>query len=319
MTDIWQPRDARCGLGAALGPTVDQVGFRFQGIVNGRAWIFAAPETTAQLYAQAMGAGEPFDQEGAVEMLVELGNIMLSRIVGEFSNAMGFELNHREPSYSRELNSNPMFFGTDDMVFFRTRMRLNPPGGTPSGELMLVIACTLPTALLEEISTIRSDDPRKRFLMPGDFVSSRNPGIWSTLLGSCVSVCLLNRTTGDAAMGHFLISHSNGRPDVGRYGDTSLGLLWWQLKAWDPVASHYEARIYGGANMFSRHDTFQIGSANVAYARAAMANLGIRVAEEQVGGDLGRYVVFDTAARQVTWRFCEVAEEDGAPVSSKVA
>lgn len=306
VTDIWKPGHALAGLRRALGEQVHQAGFRFEGITHGRAWIFMAPETTAQFVAQALGDDEPADEETNASVLEEIANIMLSRVVGEFANQMGVDINHREPAFSTELARNPMFVGTEPMAFFRARMRLAPEGGTRSGELLLVVSCSVPEVVQGELDALESEDPKTRFLLPGEYALSQKPGLWSTLLGSCVSVCLRNRRTGAAGMNHYLLSHANDRQPPGRYGDTALAILWRQLRQWDPNPRNYEARIYGGAKMFERADSFRIGEANVAYARAALTSLGIAITEEQVAGNLGKHILFDTERNTVTWRDCSV-------------
>lgn len=134
------------------------------------------------------------------------------------------------------------------------------------------------------------------FLLPGDYHLTRKPKEIGTLLGSCVSVCLLNRKNGFAAMNHYLLDAAPaGVPDIGRYGDTSIGKIVDALFKFDATPSNYHARIFGGGEVVGHLSAGQrIGERNIAKAREVLAARRIEIVEEDVGGKKGRRIKFDT-------------------------
>ena len=144
----------------------------------------------------------------------------------------------------------------------------------------------------------------KKFLLPGEFHVTRKPMNLVTVLGSCVSVCLYNKTNGLAAMNHFVFPQGDGIDKVsrGRYGNTANNLIAQSLFAVDAEKSHYVAKVYGGANPLqsdSGADT-QIGVRNVEAAENFLRQIGIPIVEKVVGSKKGYRIYFDTSCGDVT-------------------
>ena len=146
---------------------------------------------------------------------------------------------------------------------------------------------------------------KRILLLPGEFRVSRGPELIETLLGSCVAVCLYNTKNCQAAMNHFLQScpPNNGAYDIGRYGQTSTEYIIGSLLKNDSAARHYQARIYGGAAVLKTGGQVSIGDDNIEIARRVLSANRIRIVEEQVGGERGMRIKFDTATNTVAWRF----------------
>ncbi len=144
------------------------------------------------------------------------------------------------------------------------------------------------------------------FLLPGKFRICKGPELVETLVGSCVTVCLYNRKTGHAAMNHFLQSRPilQSDSDIGRYGLTATGHIVEALLRNDPAPSHYDAYIFGGAAVLKSASAMaHIGQDNIAIARQVLNQYRIRIVHEEVGGDRGRRVKFDTATNTTSCRF----------------
>jgi two-component system chemotaxis response regulator CheB len=135
----------------------------------------------------------------------------------------------------------------------------------------------------------------QQFLLPGDSVTTRRPTHLATLLGSCVSVCLSNTSQRTAGMNHYMLPESAGGPDPGRYGDTSIRQLVKTLFALDSNPRHYRARIYGGGNVIGHLGALgDIGTRNIEIARRLLAEFGLGIEHEEVGGNKGRRIDFNT-------------------------
>lgn len=144
------------------------------------------------------------------------------------------------------------------------------------------------------------------YLRPCEYRVFDGPAVAETLVGSCVCVCLYNRTNGMAAMNHYLRARDEGRPDcnVGEFGSLSTVHIIKELMAVDPVAGHYKAQVFGGAAVLkTQTSTYSVGENNIDVALEVFKAYRIRVIRQDVGGDRGRRVRFDTATNIVECRF----------------
>ncbi len=142
--------------------------------------------------------------------------------------------------------------------------------------------------------SVANDD--RVFLLPGELYVSREPAVVSTILGSCVSVCLFNKRLCFGGINHFLHprTHSRNEPSP-KFGDYSTRMLVDLMRAHDPSPGSLEATIVGGGNVLGAPATGgSIGSVNVLVANEVMAENKIHVVRRVVAGDCGRKIRFDT-------------------------
>ncbi len=155
-------------------------------------------------------------------------------------------------------------------------------------------------------------EEQRVFLLPGEYHVARRATRMATLLGSCVSVCLSHSSQTYAAMNHFMLGEAP-TPDVsdkGRYGDTATETIVWLMKKLDPNVRALRARLYGGAAVVGHLGTISdIGLRNISAARRVLEGHGIRVVDEDVGGQHGRRIYFDTASGKVTVKRIQKSEE----------
>jgi len=126
--------------------------------------------------------------------------------------------------------------------------------------------------------------------MPGDYKISREPHRISTVLGSCVSVCLFHPRLHCGGMNHYMLPQREGPgPDGGKYGQYAISALFKFFEENAGSLSGLEAMIFGGANVlnFDKHAGARIGELNIAKARTMLRDRGIPVIREQVGGSAG--------------------------------
>lgn len=133
------------------------------------------------------------------------------------------------------------------------------------------------------------------YLHPGQMHADRVPCVVSTILGSCVAVCLFDAAAGVGGLNHFLLPHESGEPAAaGRYGPAATRTLIARVLALGASRDALAARIVGGANVLAafQRQARHLGTANVEAARAVLADAGIPVVGEEVGGTSGRKLVF---------------------------
>ena len=145
--------------------------------------------------------------------------------------------------------------------------------------------------------TIAPSGMERVFILPGELCVAEKPILMATLLGSCVAVCVYNRKTGAAGMNHFLRDRSQAPNEpCGKFGDTSTKYLLKSLLAKDNATGHYEAKIFGGGKITGNLGLVGagIGDDNIVVARQVLKEFKVPIVEEDVGGNHGRKVYFNT-------------------------
>ena len=136
---------------------------------------------------------------------------------------------------------------------------------------------------------------------------------FSTVLGSCVATCLFDPEEQVGGMNHFLLAEPPAGGGGGdsideHYGIYLMELLINEMLSAGALKSRMKARIYGGANLHA--GMRQIGSVNAAFARQFLANEGIQLMHEDLGGNSARRVHFLPALGKVR---CRTADAQAAP------
>lgn len=133
---------------------------------------------------------------------------------------------------------------------------------------------------------------KRLYLAPGHLHASGDAVQITTVLGSCVAVCLWDDETRVGGMNHFLLP--TGFPPSPRFADHAIPLLVERVRRLGAGQARLRAKVFGGAcvlEAFRRSPG--LGGSNVAAARERLAAEGIRIVGEDVGGDQGRKLVFD--------------------------
>jgi len=145
---------------------------------------------------------------------------------------------------------------------------------------------------------------RKHVVFPGQFIITSVPTLISTVLGSCVSVCLWDKESKFGGMNHYLLPGTT--EDLGgemNRGYTSVQTLIRSLLNRQVKLENLEAKVFGGCNsLYINHDSFKVGKRNVEMAMEVLKNYRIPITAQHVGGGHGRKIVFNTASGKVRMR-----------------
>jgi chemotaxis protein CheD len=136
--------------------------------------------------------------------------------------------------------------------------------------------------------------PRRRvYLQGGEVHAAREPSAVTTVLGSCIAVCLYSPATGVGGVNHFLLP---GGPDgSARFGEGAMRLLLERVLAVGARPGDLRAKVFGGSGTMGRHaDGRTLGEQNAALAVRRLADEGIPLLGGDVGGTRGRKLVFHT-------------------------
>jgi chemotaxis protein CheD len=132
-----------------------------------------------------------------------------------------------------------------------------------------------------------------KYVHAGQLFVSAEPCDISTILGSCVSACLWDPRSGIGGINHYMLpwdtSTTEASPRFAGFAVRKLVETLWQLGA---GRLSLKAKLFGGASVLLPHHASDLGTRNVEAGRALLAEFGIPVVEEDVGGARGRKVVF---------------------------
>lgn len=108
-------------------------------------------------------------------------------------------------------------------------------------------------------------------ILPGEYYVTTRDMIIVTVLGSCVSVCLRDRSNGIGGMNHFMLPHSDNRPDdplsmSARYGTYAMEMLINHLLKLGAKRANFEAKIFGGGNVLRGFTVSNVGARNADFA-----------------------------------------------------
>jgi len=129
-------------------------------------------------------------------------------------------------------------------------------------------------------------------ILQGDFGVSADGGTYfSTILGSCVAVCLFDEKNGVGGMNHILLpgDETNGGGHV-RYGVHLMELLINGILRLNGEKAELKAKVFGGAQV-SVYQT-GIGEKNGRFVKDFLNQEGIRCVSESLGGVKARKVHF---------------------------
>ncbi len=149
--------------------------------------------------------------------------------------------------------------------------------------------------------TEKSDEPvpLNYLLLPGYIFLATKPAVISGVFGSCVSVCLYDRKRKTGGMNHFQFPYIKEKDQATAvYGNAATLMLIRMMLDSGSELKHLEAQILGGAYnpLISPKD---IGMENIMIARKILAKKGIHIVSEDVGGEKGRKLVFNTLTNEM--------------------
>jgi len=123
-------------------------------------------------------------------------------------------------------------------------------------------------------------------------------------LGSCIAIALYDGQCKIGGLAHVVLPYARGEGKVrhpGKFGNTAVKELLRQMKAKGANLLRIKAKIFGGANMFPQLNLGKktIGQSNIEEVKKALKNHEIAIIAEEVGGQMGRTIVFETSTGQV--------------------
>lgn len=142
-----------------------------------------------------------------------------------------------------------------------------------------------------------ASERQRLHLHAGQLATFDTPAALTTILGSCVAVCLWDEGAGVGGMNHFLLPHWVGDGLASpRFGNIAVGSLIEQVLAMGGQPNRLQAKVFGGACVLAgaAEEGEHLGQRNVEVALKILGREGIDVLARDVGGRRARKLIFHT-------------------------
>ncbi len=145
----------------------------------------------------------------------------------------------------------------------------------------------------------------KHYLYPGALFINKMPYYITTILGSCVAVCLYDTRLKIGGMNHFLLPFWNGEElPSPKFGNIAIKQLVSKMRYIGCREEDMVAKVFGGAAVLkTKQEVFFIGERNIKIAKETLKNIGIDIVAESTAGKLGRKIIFNTFTGEVHQRY----------------
>lgn len=138
--------------------------------------------------------------------------------------------------------------------------------------------------------------PSQRFFLhPCGLSAHREPHEITTILGSCVAICLFDPVSRAGGMNHFMLPLWNGEGlPTPKFGNVALDHLRKRMLALGVPHERMVAKVFGGGNVVGGLGV-KIGDRNAEIALELLEEARITVVAQDVGGAHARKVIFNTS------------------------
>jgi len=136
-------------------------------------------------------------------------------------------------------------------------------------------------------------------LHPGELLMSSEPLRVTTILGSCVAVCMFDPVERNGAICHASLPNAPAvlHRDPFRYADEAVLYLLERYRRMGVPFSRLAIKVFGGADVLGgkpRDGYMSIGRQNTMAALESLGWQGVRPVVVETGGESGRKVIFIT-------------------------
>jgi len=143
---------------------------------------------------------------------------------------------------------------------------------------------------------MNDSDNNSHYLMPGNIFAHPDEYTVTTVLGSCVSVCLWDPARRLGGINHFMLPLWNGDGLASpRYGNIAIAKLIKKMLELGADRNNLRAKVFGGSDVLKVTSTFMnIGARNVVLAQDLLRDEKIPIISADTGGQNGRKLMYNT-------------------------
>ncbi len=153
-------------------------------------------------------------------------------------------------------------------------------------------------------------------IFPGELYVSSTSEIISTVLGSCISVCLYDLERGVGGMNHFMLpdtSHNASKlytkdlylnmeefsSESMKYGVTAMDVLIFKMQESGARRKNLIAKVFGGGNVIRSMQRPTIGEMNINFAKSYLRTEKIPIESESISDNCGRKIFFLSGSKAI--------------------
>ncbi len=143
-------------------------------------------------------------------------------------------------------------------------------------------------------------------IFPGEFYATCQTELITTLLGSCISVVLIDPVNSVCGMNHFMLPGDSSCKTVftskeGKYGIFAMELLIDEMVNMGGRRGAFQAKVFGGGSVLPAYSgyTESVPVNNIRFVMKYLLDENIPVISSDIGGIEGRKVYFMTEKKAV--------------------
>ena len=162
-------------------------------------------------------------------------------------------------------------------------------------------------------------------IYPGEFYTSNDNEMISTVLGSCISIALFDSEKKIGGLNHFMLAKDTSIEDdresnrlMGKFGEYAMELLLKDVLQKGAKLENLQAKVFGGSNVFNlpAKTGAQVGEVNIKFAFDYLKQKKIPVVTSNTGGTAPRKIFFDPISSKVYLKYIQNRNVD-AQLESK--
>ncbi len=145
-------------------------------------------------------------------------------------------------------------------------------------------------------------------VQPGEVYVTDEAGQISTILGSCVAVCIWDQKRQISGMNHVILPVSAEGSASTRYANVATYVLFDLMMESGCQKRDMVAKVFGGASGISTNlssKMLSVGSRNLAITFRVLSRLEVPIVGQDIGGDLGRKIIFDTLSGKIRMSYLQ--------------
>ncbi len=137
---------------------------------------------------------------------------------------------------------------------------------------------------------------REHYLYPGTLFANNLPFVVTTVLGSCVAVCLWDPELKIGGINHFQLALWNGNGLASpKFGNIAIKKLIDKMIKLGSQKQNLKAKVFGGAAVLQgSNGGVSVGTKNILIAKDNLNDEGICIVSSDIGGNQGRKLKFNT-------------------------
>lgn len=143
------------------------------------------------------------------------------------------------------------------------------------------------------------------FLYPSAIYVHKKPHRVTTILGSCIAVCLWDSVNHFGGINHYMLPLWNGQGLASpKYGNIAISKLINKMLQLGSKKGNLRAKVFGGSQRLeTKVSSMEIGKRNGLLAQQYLQDERIPIISTSIGGNKGRKIIFHTETGDVMMKF----------------